>query len=113
LRTSAEGIAAKHVIVTGAGTGIGRATALRLARDGSVVTLVGLDGLEETAALIEGTTHVERCDIRERAAVEASVDRASRKLGPIDGLVAVSGSVARTGPPTKAGTGSTSSSART
>jgi len=80
-----------HVVVSGAGTGIGRAIGLRLARDGSAVTLVGLEGLEETAAMIDGPTHVERCDIREREAVAVAVARAAGALGPIVAFVAVSG----------------------
>ena len=49
----------RHVVVTGAGTGIGRAIAIRHARDGATVGLVGLraDELEETAAAIDGPTH--------------------------------------------------------
>ena len=83
----------KHVVVTGAGTGIGRAIALRLARDGAVVTLLGLEpeGLAETAAQIGGDTHVEPCDIRERALVDAALGRAADALGPVHALAAVSG----------------------
>ncbi len=45
----------KHVVVTGAGTGIGRAIALRLAGEGASVTLVarGRERLEATAAPTE------------------------------------------------------------
>lgn len=83
----------RHVVVTGAGTGIGRAVALRLAGNASSVTLLGLlrDELEETAALIGGPGHVEPCDIRERGAVDQAVARAADALGPIDAFVAVSG----------------------
>ena len=83
----------RHVVVTGAGTGIGRAIALRLAGDGVVVTLLGLERgqLDETGALVGGRTHVERCDIRDREAVDQSLERAAGALGPVHGLVAVSG----------------------
>ena len=83
----------KHVVVSGAGTGIGRAIALRLAGDGAAVTLVGLEGaqLEETATLIDGPAHVEPCDIRTRQDVDEAFERATDALGPIHALVAVSG----------------------
>ncbi len=83
----------KHVVVSGAGTGIGRAIALRLAGDGAAVTLVGLEGaqLEETATLSDGPVHVEPCDIRTRQDVDEAFERATDALGPIHALVAVSG----------------------
>jgi len=83
----------KHVVVTGAGTGIGRAIALRLAGEGAATTLVarGKERLEETAAAIDGTVHVEACDIRDRRRVERAMEQAAGALGPIDALVAASG----------------------
>jgi NAD(P)-dependent dehydrogenase (short-subunit alcohol dehydrogenase family) len=56
----------KHVVVTGAGTGIGRAIALRVSREGASVTLVarGQEWLEATAAAIDGPTRVERSRAR-------------------------------------------------
>jgi len=82
----------KHVVVTGAGTGIGRAIALRLARDGAGVTLLAWDEdhLRETAARIDGPTHVETCDVRERRRVDRAFSRAATVLGPIHGLVTCS-----------------------
>ena len=52
----------KHIVVTGAGTGIGRAIARRLGRDGASVTLLARDAgrLEAVAATIEEPTHVDR-----------------------------------------------------
>ena len=83
----------RHVVVTGAGTGIGRAIALRLAGEGAAVTLVGLERgqLEETAERVGGPTHVEPCDIREREAVDRAAELAAGALGPIHALIAVSG----------------------
>jgi NAD(P)-dependent dehydrogenase (short-subunit alcohol dehydrogenase family) len=83
----------KHVVVTGAGTGIGRAIALRVAGEGASVTLVarGRERLEGTAAATEGPTRVEPCDIRDREEVERAMERAARSLGPIHALVAASG----------------------
>jgi NAD(P)-dependent dehydrogenase (short-subunit alcohol dehydrogenase family) len=40
LRSTAGFLQGKHVVVTGAGSGIGRAIALRLARDGATLTLL-------------------------------------------------------------------------
>jgi 3-oxoacyl-[acyl-carrier protein] reductase len=81
----------KHVVVTGAGTGIGRAIALRASQEGAAVTLMGLDELDETASAIDAPSHAERCDIRDRAAVDAAVARAAAALGPLHAFVAVSG----------------------
>src|SRR5262245_25569473 len=83
----------RHVIVTGAGTGIGRAIALRAARDGAAVTLVARsrERLEQTATLIEGASRVAPCDIRDRAAVDRTFEDAARAFGPVHALVAASG----------------------
>lgn len=83
----------KHVVVSGAGTGIGRAIALRLAGEGASVTLLarGKARLEETAASIEGPAHVETCDIRQQRRVERAIERAADALGPLHALVAASG----------------------
>lgn len=80
-------------MVTGAGTGIGRATAVRLAREGAALTLVarGRERLEETARSLESPVRVEACDIRQRRRVDRAMARGAAALGPIHGLVAASG----------------------
>lgn len=83
----------KHIVVTGAGTGIGRAIARRLGRGGGSLTLLARDGdrLEAVAATIEQPTHVATCDIRDRGKVEKAFAGAAERLGPIHALVACSG----------------------
>jgi NAD(P)-dependent dehydrogenase (short-subunit alcohol dehydrogenase family) len=85
--------ASRHVVVTGAGTGIGRAIARRLGRDGAPLTLLARDRdrLEATAAMLEGPTHVAACDIRDRGKVEKAFAGAAERLGPVHALVACSG----------------------
>jgi NAD(P)-dependent dehydrogenase (short-subunit alcohol dehydrogenase family) len=83
----------KHIVVTGAGTGIGRAVARRLAAGEVALTLLGLDEAElaETAASFEEPTHLAPCDIRERKSVDEAIGRAAAALGPVSALVAASG----------------------
>ncbi len=83
----------RHVVVTGAGTGIGLAVARRLSRDGASVTLLARDEerLSAGAASLPGPTHVVACDIRERKAVDRAFDRAVAELGPVHALVAAAG----------------------
>jgi NAD(P)-dependent dehydrogenase (short-subunit alcohol dehydrogenase family) len=79
--------AARHIAVTGASRGIGRAVAVRLAGDGARVSLLARDrdALEQTAATTGGRTVP--VDIRDREAVDRAID----SLGRLDGFVAVSG----------------------
>ena len=73
----------RHIVVTGANAGIGRAIARRLARDGASLTLLARDTerLEQTAALLEQPTHVASCDIRDRGRVEKALAGAAAHLG--------------------------------
>ena len=92
----------RHVVVTGAGRGIGKAIALRLAREGATLSLLarGVDDLRRTAEEIGGA-FVQRVDIRDRAAVDAGFAAAAGRNGPIHALVANSG----VGGPNDAGEG--------
>jgi len=83
----------KGVIVTGAGQGIGRATAQRFASEGADVMLIGRTGslLDGTAALIAeegGKAWAHACDVRDAAAIKAAVAAACERWGGrIDVLV--------------------------
>ena len=81
-----------HVLVTGAGTGIGKAIAHRLSRDGATLTLLARDlgRLEATAAEVGGAL-VASCDIRDQAAVDAAVEAAVATNGPLVAAIANSG----------------------
>jgi NAD(P)-dependent dehydrogenase (short-subunit alcohol dehydrogenase family) len=84
------------VIVTGGGSGIGRATSHRLARDGASVAVVDRDGdnARATAAAIAangGRANAYDCDVGEDASVEVTVSRATSELGRITGVVTAAG----------------------
>ena len=90
----------RTAIVTGAGTGIGAATARTLAASCSTVVLVGrrIEKLEEVASEIttqhpEVTTHVKSVDLTEVQAVESFATWAIAELTTIDVLVNNAGSV--------------------
>ena len=79
-------------IVTGAGRGIGRATALELARLGADVVIAELDqgGAKRTAEEVGALGRravVAQTDVTSRADLRAMVDRAKAELGRIDILV--------------------------
>src|SRR6188472_439272 len=76
-------------IVTGGGSGLGRASALELATLGAKVVVCGRreDPLAETAARADGGVEARTCDIREEDQVEALVDGVLERHGRIDLLV--------------------------
>jgi NAD(P)-dependent dehydrogenase (short-subunit alcohol dehydrogenase family) len=83
-----ERFAGKHVVVTGAGRGIGRAIAQRFAAEGAAVMALGRtrEPLEETASLIGGAL-VHTADVGDAAQAQAAVDAAMAEWGRIDVLV--------------------------
>ena len=82
----------KTVIVTGGGGDIGGATCRRFGKEGARVAVLDLnfDAAEKVAAAIrvEGAEAAAiRCDITDRASVDAAVAATQAQLGPIDVLV--------------------------
>jgi NAD(P)-dependent dehydrogenase (short-subunit alcohol dehydrogenase family) len=79
-----------HALVTGAGSGIGAATAIALARAGVRVSIAGrrIDALKTTAALLgKQVGAVVSIDVTEEAAVTKGVAEIEAAAGPIDILV--------------------------
>ncbi|MGH8882503.1 MAG: SDR family oxidoreductase, partial [Stackebrandtia sp.] len=76
-------------LVTGAGRGIGAATAVRLSRAGYrvVLTARSADQLAETAAKCPGPTVTVTADLAETDSAETVFDCAEREYGPVDVLV--------------------------
>ncbi len=82
----------KYVVITGASSGIGQVTALKVAQAGGIPVLVarGKDKLEETRATIElrgGTAHVYPCDLSDLQAIDALCEQLNAELPSIDFVV--------------------------
>jgi NAD(P)-dependent dehydrogenase (short-subunit alcohol dehydrogenase family) len=80
------------VLITGASSGIGAATAVQVGRAGGEVVLVarGAETLEETAAAgraAGGTAHVYPCDLNDLDAIAAMAERVQADLGRVDVLI--------------------------
>jgi NAD(P)-dependent dehydrogenase (short-subunit alcohol dehydrogenase family) len=86
----------KSALITGAASGIGRATALRLGSEGAAIHGVDLDdaGLAETAAQVQaagGKMSASRRDLSKRDGCVGAVDDALASLGKLDVLGNVAG----------------------
>ncbi|MGQ7848547.1 SDR family NAD(P)-dependent oxidoreductase [Granulosicoccus sp. 3-233] len=78
----------RHVMVTGAAAGIGRATALKFAAAGAQVSAVDIDveALQQTAASSD-RIHALGCDLADSTAIRAMIKTALADSGPVTVLV--------------------------
>ena len=73
-------------VVTGAGSGLGRATAMQLAAEGAAVGCLDIvtEAVDKTAAEIGGNARAYTADVSDPASVRAAVDGAAADLGRIE-----------------------------
>lgn len=91
-----RGLSGRRIVLTGGASGIGRATALRLAEEGCIVASLDLnaDGNAETARLSEampGAVVGYAADISDHDAVTKAVETFEDAHGPAEGLANVAG----------------------
>jgi NAD(P)-dependent dehydrogenase (short-subunit alcohol dehydrogenase family) len=78
--------AGKTAVITGAASGIGRATVLKLAGEGATVFAADIDeaGGAAVAAASNGDVRFQRCDVTQVTDIAALMDRAAAETGGID-----------------------------
>ncbi len=86
----------KAVLVTGAASGIGRATVERLATEGAAVACIDWDeagaaAAAEAATDLGSTAFAMRCDVSDEAAVQATVAGAVERLEKLDAAINMAG----------------------
>ena len=85
-----ESLEGRAIALTGAGSGIGRALALGLAKHGARLALCDKDaaGLAETARLLGNYPHTAAAfDVTDAAALNAWIDAAAAEYGTLDGII--------------------------
>jgi NAD(P)-dependent dehydrogenase (short-subunit alcohol dehydrogenase family) len=101
-RSLSAAVRGKVVLITGASSGIGKATAVKVADAGATVLLVArtVEKLEETKREIEaagGVAHIHRCDMADVEDVERMAEEALAYHGRVDVLVNNAGRSIRRG----------------
>ena len=89
----------KVVLITGAGRGLGAATAAALTQRGARVVLadVDLSAAQRVAATLNGQGLALKCDVTEIDSVQESVRRTHEEFGRIDVVIANAGVLGRGG----------------
>lgn len=93
--TPAKRLSGRRIIITGAASGIGRATARLFAAEGATLTLLdrNAEGLTETSR--ETGAHVFEADVTDEARVAHAVEQGAIAMGGIDGVVNAAGVMLR------------------
>ena len=95
LAPAAQELEGRVVVITGAGSGIGRAVARKLAASGAHLALIDINpnGLEETQSRLSSGDRVIciTADVTDSAAVRAAIGQVVLAFGGIDGLVSNAG----------------------
>lgn len=88
-----RGLSGRRVLLTGGASGIGRATAIRLAQEGCKVGIIDIDdaGAQQTVAQCGGNAHAYRADISDRGEVERAVATFEHECGAVELLANVAG----------------------
>jgi NAD(P)-dependent dehydrogenase (short-subunit alcohol dehydrogenase family) len=85
-------LAGKVALITGGGTGIGRAIAVAFAREGASVAIAGrrLEKIKEVVSEIEkhgGTALALQCDVSQAKDADRAINETSKKFGKLNVLV--------------------------
>jgi NAD(P)-dependent dehydrogenase (short-subunit alcohol dehydrogenase family) len=86
-------LSGRRIFITGAASGIGKATASLFVREGAQVALMDLDGQRLAEAATMPLAHAIPVDVTDEAGVERAFDTATKQLGGFDGLVHCAGVV--------------------
>jgi NAD(P)-dependent dehydrogenase (short-subunit alcohol dehydrogenase family) len=82
----------KVAVVTGAGSGMGKATAQVMAREGAIIVACDISGAQnQTVAELGGKAIAAQCDVADEAQVSAAIDLAVAKFGRVDAMLNVAG----------------------
>lgn len=77
-------LSGRRILVTGAASGIGRATAARFTEEGARVALLDRTPISDAKVAVQ-------CDLLDQAAIAPAVASAAQALGGLDGLVSCAG----------------------
>jgi NAD(P)-dependent dehydrogenase (short-subunit alcohol dehydrogenase family) len=89
---TARSLEGKVAVITGAGSGMGKASAKVFAREGAKLVISDISGAQaRTAEEIGGDVVAMRCDISDESQVAALIDAAVSKFGRLDAMLNVAG----------------------
>ena len=91
-KSARKALKGKYVVITGASSGIGQVTALKVAQAGGIPVLVArgkekLDALKLTIEMRGGEAHVFPCDLSDLEAIDGLAERLAAELPQVDYLV--------------------------